>query len=67
MSKITYNTNRYQLRKTDTFIAILAITTLLVGLIEHRIYYQNENESNITTNLLRILNILLTAPIIWLI
>ena len=64
VSLIKYNANRFQLRKNDTFLASLAIITLIFGNIEHYLYYENEDTSTSITNVIRVINLCLTVCII---
>ena len=61
ISKSKYNANRFQLRKNDTFLASLAITTLIFGNIEHYLYYENKDTSTSVTNVIRVINLCLTV------
>ena len=57
VNKDKFNQNRSNLRKNDTFLATLAVMTLVFGNIEYDIYFENDNQSNDVTDAIRIINL----------
>ena len=57
VTKDKFNYYRLKLRQNETFLASLAVITLVFGNIEWNIYFENDNQGSNVTDGIRIINI----------